>query len=76
MVCPLAPSPEELFQYGGRSQNYSAMIISIYPFENLYTLVLALDHYVSRWRDGAYEKITSDAYGSAPSHLALIFVQI
>ena len=64
MVCPLAPLLDELFHYGGRSQNYSAIVsISI--------AITSGFGCGNGWRVCA--KITSDTYESAQSFWAVIF---
>ena len=59
MICPLAPSSNELFIYGGgRSQNYLVIANLRIRCESPH-ISCGLGR-VSRWRVGATDKITSD----------------
>ena len=72
MVCPLAPSPGELYVTAAEIKTTQRWLISI-PFANHHMLVLALAAYVGLWRVGANGKITSDTYWSAQYFWALIY---
>ena len=72
MVCPLAPSPDELFITAADVRTTQRWLISISVRASLH-INSDIARLVSRWRVGTNAKITSNTYDSSQYFCILVY---